>query len=111
MPAARMALTNDRWKIYVEDPNRGVIVTEWKQIHHALVWLFMGKVYGRCTVHLTRLDAHRTRVVFQGDLASHRDLTHNPLSGAARKAYTSAARKWHSEVRENLAMEHRARQP
>ncbi len=111
MPAARLALTNDHWKIYAEDPARGEIVTTWKQMHHPLIWVFMGKVFARCTVHVTRLDAHRSRVVFQGDLAAHRDLTHNPLAGAARKSYVSAARKWHSEVRENVAKVHRARQP
>lgn len=84
-------------------------MTAWKAIHHPLLWLFMGKVWGQCTVRIRPLDARRTRIVFQGDLASHRDIKGNPMLGAARHAYASAARQWQREVRQELMKERSAR--
>jgi len=100
LPVARRQLQNDKWEIF--DESRGRIVTLWKQMHHPLVILFMGKVNARCTVTMTPLGPNRTRMVFQGDLASHRDLNGNPMLGAARRAYAKGARDYVAEVRDYL---------
>ena len=98
VPAARKQLEADRWVIYSLDANRGEIVTKWKAMHHPLLWLFMGGVRARCTVELSPVGPDRTRMVFRGDLVSHRDLTHNPMLGAARKAYAKAASNYRGEL-------------
>ena len=100
LPVARRQLQNDKWEIF--DESHGRIVTLWKQMHHPLVLLFMGKVNARCTVTMTPLGRNRTRMLFQGDLASHRDLNGNPMLGAAKKAYAKGARDYVAEVRDYL---------
>ena len=102
IPAARRALEADRWKIFTMDAARGEIVTTWKALRHPLLWLFMGTVHARCTVNIRPLGPDRTRMVFQGDLASHRDLKRNPMLGAAKRAYAKAARDWAGDVRQDL---------
>ena len=102
IPAARRALEADRWKIFTMDAARGQIVTTWKPIRHPLLWIFMGKVHARCTVNVSPLGPNRTRVVFHGDLASHRDLKRNPMLGTALRAYAKAARDWVGDVRQDL---------
>ena len=103
IPAARRALEADQWEIFTLDTGRGEMVTRWKALHHPLLWLFMGKAEARCTVTFRPLGPSRTRVVFQGDLASHHDLKGNPMLGTAKRAYAKAARKWAAEVRQDLS--------
>ena len=100
--AARKQFATDKWQIFSLDPGRGVIVTRWKPMHHPLLLIFMGHVNARCTVTLQPLDRNRTRMVFRGDLASHRDLNGNPMLGAAKRAYAKAARNYAMEVRGTL---------
>ena len=102
IPVARRQFLADEWQIFSLDPGRGEIVTKWKPMHHPLLLLFMGHVNARCTVTLRPLDRNRTRMVFQGDLASHRDLQGNPMLGAAKRAYAKAERKYVAEVRDYL---------
>ena len=102
IPVARRQFEHDHWEIYSIDPGRGVIVTRWKPMNHILLRLFMGKVRARCTVKLQSLGTTRTRMVFQGDLASHRDLEGNPMLGSAKRAYVKAASHYQSEVRTYL---------
>jgi len=102
MPAARRAFEEDRWEVFTLDASRGELVTRWKAIRHPLLWLFMGKVRARCTVTIRPLGPSRTRVEFQGDLASHHDLKGNPMLGAAKRAYAKAARNWVRDVRQDL---------
>jgi len=102
IPVARRQFIADRWQIFTLDPGRGQIVTKWKQMHHPLLLLFMGHVNARCTVTMQPLDRNRTRMVFQADLASHRDLQGNPMLGAAKRAYATAAHNYVAEVRDYL---------
>ena len=99
IPVARRQFIADNWEIFAVDAGRGQIVTKWKQMHHPLLFLFMGHVSARCMVTMQPLDRNRTRMVFQADLASHRDLQGNPMIGAAKRAYAKAARKYVTEVR------------
>ena len=106
LPAARRALEADNWKIFTADTARGEMVTCWKALHHPLLWLFMGKVKARCTVEIRPLGPCRTRMVFEGALASHHNLEGNPMFGPAKRAYVGAARDWQREVRQEL-LDHR----
>jgi hypothetical protein len=113
-PAACRQFHRDSWPLFAVDrvPQRGRIVTRWKQLHHPLIWLFMGKVMARCTATVSPLGGNRTRVSFQGDIASHRDLHRNPMLGAAKRAYAKAARNWESEVIKDMNARRRgARKP
>ncbi len=100
--AGRRQLEEDGWTMLVSDPARGVVVTKWKQIHHPLLWLFMGKTMARVTVEVESLGVNRTRVVFHGDLASHHSLNHNPMFPAAKRAYAKAAANWKRDVLADL---------
>jgi len=102
LQAARKQFESDRWQIFSLDPSRGEIVTRWKPMHHPLLLIFMGHVNARCTVTLQPLDRNRTRMVFRGDLTSHRDLEGNPMLGAAKRAYAKAARNYVTEMRRSL---------
>ena len=102
VPVACRQFQTDRWQVFALDIARGRIVTRWKPIHHPLLFLFMGHVNARCTVTLQPLGPNRTRIVFQGDLASHRDLKGNPMLGAAKSAYAKAAHNYVTEVRDYL---------
>ncbi len=102
IPAARRQLESDRWQIFTLNEGRGEIVTRWKPMHHPLLFVFMGHVSARCTVTMRPLGRNRTRMVFRGDLASHRDLEGNPMLGAAQRAYAKAASDYAAEVRDFL---------
>jgi hypothetical protein len=99
VPVARRQFIHDEWQIFTLDAGQGRIVTKWKQMHHPLLLLFMGHVNARCMVTMQPLDRNRTRMVFQADLASHRNLQGNPMLGAAKRAYAKAARNYVTEVR------------
>src|SRR5882672_6202928 len=96
--AARREFESDNWTIFVEDPSQGRVVTWGKQIHHPLLWLFVGKVLARVTVEMRPLDANRTQVVFRGDLASHHSFEGSPILPSARRAYAKAASNWRRNV-------------
>lgn len=102
VPAASRQLETDNWTIFIEQPARGVVVTRWKQIHHPLVWLFMGKTMARVTVQMRSINDNRTQVVFRGDIASHRNLEDNPMLPAAKRAYAKAAFNWRRDVTNDL---------
>jgi hypothetical protein len=102
IPAARRQLERDKWEIYSLDANRGEIVTKWKALHRPLLAIFMGKVRARCTVLIEPLGPDRSRMVFQGDLVSHRDLSRSSMIGACKRAYAAAARDYDKEVRRYL---------
>jgi hypothetical protein len=102
IPVARRQFVSDQWQIFAVNEGRGRIVTMWKRMHHPLLLLFMGKVSARCTVTMQPLDRNRTRMVFQADMASHRDLHGNPMLGAAKRAYAKAALNYVTEVRAYL---------
>jgi hypothetical protein len=110
IPVACQQFGRDKWQIYAVDAPRGRIVTRWKPIHHPLLFLFMGHVNAQCTVTIQPLGPARSRLVFQGDLASHRDLRGNAMLGAAKKAYATGARNYVKEVRAYLDA-HRRRNP
>lgn len=111
VPAACREFEDDHWTILVGDPARGLVVTKWKQIHHPLVWLFAGKMMARVTVEMRSLGPGHTRVVFHGDLASHRALKGNPILPAARRAYAKAFSNWRRNVLRDLASNRRAPEP
>lgn len=102
VPAASRQLKLDDWTIFIEQRDRGVVVTRWKQMHHPLIWLFMGKTMARVTVQMRPIGATRTQVIFRGDLASHRTIDGNPLLPAAKRAYAKAAFNWRHDVTEIL---------
>jgi len=102
VPAARREFESDNWTIFVEEPSQGLVVTRWKQIHHPLLWLLMGKTFARVTVQMRPVDANRTQVVFRGDLASHRSFEGSPVLPAARRAYAKAASNWRRNVTADL---------
>ena len=100
-PAAPRQFTVDRWIMFREsfkDDIAGVVATKWKQIHHPLIWLFMGKTMARCVVEMKAVGPERTRVSFQAELASHHKLEGNPMLPAAKKAYAKAALNWNRDV-------------
>jgi hypothetical protein len=103
VPAARREFESDNWVMFIEQPSQGLVVTKWKQIHHPLLWLFMGKVFARVTVQMRALDAHRTQVSFRGDLASHHSFQGSPVLPAARRAYAKAASNWRRNVTKDLS--------
>ncbi len=109
MKAARRQLERDGWQIYrLEsqiyglDATRGEIVTKWKPLRHPLLRIFVGSVRARCTVVIEPLGPDRSRMVFRGDIVSHRDLRRSPMIGASRHAYAKAARHYETEVRQYL---------
>ena len=100
-PAARRQFEADEWtvfQVHVRDDDIALVVTRWKQIHHPLIWLFMGKTMARCMVELSNAGVGRTRVSFRAELASHHKLEGNPMLPAAKKAYAKAARNWSRDV-------------
>jgi len=102
IPVACRQFATDRWQVFSVDVDRGQIVTRWKPMHHPLLLLFMGHVSARCTVTMQPLGRNCTRMMFRGDLASHRDLKGNPMLGAAKRAYAKAACDYVMEVRDYL---------
>jgi hypothetical protein len=106
LPVARKQLEKDNWEIFIQDSAHCQLVTRWKPMHHALVWLFMGKLNARCTVNLERVGPNLTRMTFQADLASRKDLHDNPMIGRAERAYAKGARDYANEVRDYLDTHH-----
>lgn len=105
VPAARRQFEADQWIVFeqhVRDGEAGFVLTRWKQIHHPLIWLFMGKTMARCKVDLSALGPGRTRVSFRAELGSHHKLEGNPVLPAARKAYAKAARNWFHDTTTDL---------
>ncbi|MGE5179482.1 MAG: hypothetical protein ACM3PF_10340 [Bacteroidota bacterium] len=99
--AAMAALQSDKW---VQDPTEVTrVLTEWKPIHHILFRLFSGKAFGRIFIDVRPLAGQRSEVQFQGVLATHRDIDHNPARFMAERSYASAVRQWQREVREWIA--------
>jgi hypothetical protein len=100
-PAARRQFEEDVWTVFTEsvnDDRQAELVLRWKQMHHPLIWLFMGKTMARCSVKMDAVGPGRTRVVFWAELASHHKLEGNPMLPSAKKAYAKAYRKWKSDV-------------
>ena len=112
IPAARRQFEEDNWVIFVENSSaeRGEVVTMWKQIHHPLIWLFLGKMMARATVQIRPIGPNRTLVLFRGDLASHHALEGSPMLGAARRAYAKAAHNWRRNVLGDLGVHSRSTQ-
>ena len=100
--AACRQFQRDKWQIYSVDATRGEIVTKWKALHHPFLAIFVGSVRARCTVVIEPLGPDRSRMVFRGDLVSHRDLSKSHMMGASRRAYANAARDYETEVRQYL---------
>ena len=113
MPAARRQFEADEWvvfQVHVRDNDGGFVVTRWKQIHHPLIWLFMGKTMARCLVEISAAGAGRTGVAFRAELASHHKLEGNPMLPAAKKAYAKAARNWIRDTTADLTARQRSHQ-
>jgi len=111
-PAAHRQFEADEWIIFQEeltDNAVAVVVTRWKQIHHPLIWLFMGKTMARCIVELRAVGPGRTLASFRAELGSHHKLEGNPMLPAAKKAYAKAARNWYRDVNLDLNARQRAR--
>jgi len=110
VPAVKATLKADNWRIQRADPRKGAILTQWKRIRHPLVRLFAGKVEARCAVNIRTLGPARTLVIFQGGLASRRNLAGSSALGFAERAYRNASRDWQEELRAEVRRQH-ARRP
>ncbi len=102
--AAQRAFVHDKWRIEKADTTTHEIVTEWKPLHEALARIIVGNVDARCSVKLTPLGPHSTRVVFDGIIASPKSLEENPRLRVGQHAYRLAALDWHTEVKEFLGV-------
>lgn len=100
--AAAAALENDRWVLEPLETVPG-LVTQWKPIRNILFRMFSGKAFARVFVDVTPVSRTSSEIRFQGGLASHRDLEHNPSMGFAERSYASAVRVWQQDVRELIA--------
>ena len=110
-PAARRQFEADEWIVFQEHvraDEAGFVLTRWKQIHHALIWIFMGKTMARCRVDMSALGPGRTLVSFRAELGSHHRLEGNPMLPAARKAYAKAARNWFKDTTADLTARRRS---
>lgn len=101
--AAVRCLQADDWHVETRDRGRGDLVTAWKELHHPLARILMGRVDARCAVAVRSIDDGRTMVVFQGALASREPLDGNPALRLAMNKYRDAAHGWQREVRGDLA--------
>jgi len=113
VPASRRQFEADEWivfQVHVRDDDAASVVTRWKQIHHPLIWLFMGKTMARCLVELSAAGPGHTRVSFRAELASHHKLEGNPMLPAAKKAYAKAARNWIRDTTADLTARQRSHQ-
>ena len=97
--AARLALEDDHWVLEPSPKADCQLTTRWKPIHNFFFRLFSGKAFGRCFVTVQPLPRDRVEVTFQAGLATRRDIEHNPAKGFAERAYVTAARNWHRDVR------------
>ncbi|HEX7078158.1 MAG TPA: hypothetical protein VF363_07045 [Candidatus Eisenbacteria bacterium] len=102
--AAERCLEADDWRVQSRDRSQGDLVTGWKEFHHPLARLLLGRVDARCAVAIRSLDDERTLVVFQGALASRERLDGNPAFTLAMHKYRDAARDWQREVRGDLSI-------
>jgi len=100
--AAAAALENDRWILEPVGTVPGLL-TQWKPIRNILFRFFSGRAFARIFVDVTPLSRNRSEIRFQGGLASHRDIEHNPSMGFAERSYASAVRVWQKDVRELIA--------
>jgi hypothetical protein len=100
--AAIAALEDDQW---VLEPSGAVmhVLTQWKPIHHLLFRIFSGKAFARIFIDVRPLTRQRSEIRFQGILATHRDIEHNPAKGWAERRYASAVRDWQREVHDGIA--------
>ena len=100
--AAAEALESDRWVLEPAGTVTGLL-TQWKPIRNILFRFLSGRAFARVFVDVTPLSRNRSEIRFQGGLASHRDLEHNPSMGFAERSYASAVRVWQQDVRELIA--------
>lgn len=105
LPAARRQFTTDHWTLFTETAkgDSGVLIlTKWKQLHHPLLWIFVGKTMAQYSVQMEPVGLARTRVVFQADLASHHKMEGNPMIAPAKLAYAKAFRKWMKDMTKEM---------
>ena len=100
--AAAAALENDRWILEPAGTAPGLL-TQWKPIRNIFFRLLSGRAFARVFVDVTPLTQNRSEIRFQGGLASHRDMEHNPSMGFAERSYASAVRVWQQNVRDLIA--------
>jgi len=96
------ALENDQWILEPPGTVQGLL-TEWKPIRNILFRFFSGKAFARIFVDVTPVSRNRSEIRFQGGLATHRDIEHNPAMGFAERHYASAVRDWQQDVRQLIA--------
>lgn len=100
--ASVAALESDHWEM---EPSGALahLISQWKPVHHLIFRMFSGKAFGRVLIDVKPLSGRRAQIRFQGVLASHRDIEHNPARGWAEHAYASAVRVWQKEMHDDLA--------
>jgi hypothetical protein len=102
-PAAERALTRDHWVISPSSTNARV-VTEWKEFHHPLARLLVGKLCARCVVDILALDDRLTIVRFQGGLASpDGGMEENPVFAVAQSSYRVAVQDFYHDLTAGIA--------
>ena len=99
------------WHIQRANRERGDFLTAWKPIRHALVRIFMGKIEARCAVSVRPLGSNRTLVVFQGGIASRRDIARSPALQSAKNTYRKACSDWQDKLRAEVLRRRANRAP
>ena len=99
IPAVKPTFQSEDWRVQRSNLEKGDFVTSWKPIRHILVRLFAGRIEARCAVSIRPIDPSRTLVVFQGGIASRRDIAHSPALRSAKNAYRKACRDWQGKLR------------
>ncbi len=103
VPAIRRTLEADEWRIERADVRTGEVRTRWKELHHPLVRMLMGRIEARCAVDARPFQSGETIVIFQGGIAAKEHIEDNPGLVLAKRAYRNAARDWRTELRADLA--------
>lgn len=100
-PAAVKAFTDDDWKV-PPDSTRKRVLTEWREMHHPLAKLLMGKLWARCEVVIRPLDANHMALYFRGGLASPSDFESNPAFALAKAAYYEGVKGYFRDFLTNI---------
>jgi len=107
-PAAVKAFTDDDWKV-PPDSTRMRVLTEWREMHHPLAKLLMGKLWARCEVVIRPVDASHLALYFRGGLASPSDFESNPAFALAKAAYYEGVKGYFRDFLTNIADERKGK--
>ncbi|HKA25260.1 MAG TPA: hypothetical protein VKF80_09780 [Candidatus Eisenbacteria bacterium] len=107
-PAAVKAFTDDDWKVPF-DSTKTHVLTEWREFHHPLAKMLLGKLWARCEVDIRPLDRAHVVLLFRGGIASPNDIESNPAFALAKAAYYEAVHGYYRDLHTNLADERKSK--